>query len=101
MKKILTLGLALVLISAAASAQRGPGDRIRRHQVTQGFNNGQITRPERFQLRKDAFRYQMLNRKVHRDGVVTPLEHRRLHQVRRHERHDMFRFRHNGRRRVI
>ena len=101
MKKILTLSLALVLLSAAASAQKGPGDRIRRHSLTQGFNDGRLTKPERFELRKDAFRYQKLNRKVRRDGVVTPLEHRRLRNARLHERREMFRFRHNGRRRVI
>ena len=54
MKKILSISFILILLSAAASAQR-PGDNIRRHYVKQGFSNGQITRGERFELRKDVF----------------------------------------------
>ena len=101
MKKILTFSLLLVLISAAASAQVGQDSRFRKRPVQRGFSNGQFTRPERFELRKDHFRYNLMQRKAHRDGIVTPFERRRLYMIRQHNRRDLFRFRHNRFRRVI
>jgi hypothetical protein len=101
MKKLFTLGLILVLLSVTASAQRGQGDRFRRHRMTNGFYSGQLTRPERFELRKDQFRYKTSQRRARRDGIVTPFERRRLHKIKQHGRRDQFRFRHNGHRRVI
>ena len=92
MKKVTILSLVFVLISTAVSAQR-PSNRYRR------FN--QITPLERFELRKDALRYKMAERRAHRDGFVTPPERRKLHKIKRHNRKDLFRFRHNNRRRVI
>jgi hypothetical protein len=102
MKKIFILSLSLVLLSAAASAQHDDaGDRFRRHHTTHSFSNGQITRPERHQLRQDQFRYKVARRHARRDGFVGPVERRRLHKMRRHNRHEMFRFRHNRHHRVI
>jgi hypothetical protein len=100
MKKILSISLVLILLSAAASAQRS-GDRIRRNYIKQGFSSGQISRPERFELRKDAVRYKAAQHHARRDGVVTPLERRRIHKLRCETRRDAFRFKHNGRRRLI
>ena len=100
MKKILSISFILILLSAAASAQR-PGDNIRRHYVRQGFSNGQITRGERFELRKDAVRYKAAQLHARKDGIVTPLERRRIHKLKCETRRDAFRFKHNGRRRLI
>lgn len=100
MKKIVALSLILVLISAAASAQYS-NNRVRKHHVRQGISNSHITRPERFQLRKDVVRYKTAQRIARRDGVVSPFEKRRLHKLRTDTRRDAFRFRHNGRNRVI
>jgi hypothetical protein len=102
MKKIFILGLSLIFLSVAASAQQDNiGDRFRRHRVEHDFNNGQLTRPERHQLRKDHFRYKVAQRRAHRDGFVGPIERRRLYKMRRHNRHESFRFRHNRLHRVI
>jgi hypothetical protein len=101
MKKILILGLSVILFTAAASAQLGPRERIQNHRVTEGFNNGQITRPERFQLRRDELRYKTEQRHARRDGFVSPRERRRLHQMRRHERRETFRFKHNRHHRIF
>ena len=95
MKKIIFLGLVLVLLSAMASAQQGSRDHFRRHRIAQ------INRPERFQLRKEQFRYKVAQHNAHRDGFVSPMEHRRLCKMRRHDRREVFLFRHNGRNRVI
>ena len=100
MKRILSISFILILLSAAASAQR-PGDRIRRNYVKQGFSSGQITRPERFELRKDVTRYKAAQRHARKDGIVTPLERRRIHKLKAETRRDAFRFKHNGRRRLI
>lgn len=95
MKKILSVTLVLVLISAASFAQRGPGDDIRKKGPGNGFSNGQITRGERFELRKDAVRYNAVKHHARKDGKITPRERRRMHKMRKHNRHDAFRFKHN------
>jgi hypothetical protein len=101
MKKIIVFSLLLVLIAAAASAQAGPGSRFRKQGMQRGFNQGQFTRPEKFELRKDVFRNQILKRRALRDGIVTPMERRRIHRSKCDTRRDLFRFKHNGRRRLI
>jgi len=101
MKKILPLSLILLFLSVTALAQRGQGNRIRGYRTTPYVGSGQITRPERFELRKDQFRYQTTRRKARRDGYITPFEKRELQKRKRATRRDAFRFRHNGRRRII
>jgi len=97
MKKVLLFSLILVLISAAASAQIRPRSRVSNFRP----QNNQITRGERQEIRKDAFRYQVMKRKAGRDGLVTPIERKKLRGARCETRRDLFRFKHNGRRRVI
>lgn len=101
MKKILVFSLILVFISAASSAQAVRGSRFRNQGFQRGFNQGQLSRPEKFELRKDVYRSLVLQRRARRDGLVTPVERRRIHRSKCDTRHDAFRFRHNGRRRVI
>ena len=100
MKKILILGIVLTLFVASASAQR-PADQIRQHRSERSFDNRQLTRPEKFRLHNDRVRYKAERRRSFRDGRVTPSERRRLHKMRRHDRREMFRFKHNHRRRAI
>jgi len=96
MKKIFILALSLVFISAAASAQKDDlGDRYRRHRMEQGFRDGQLTRPERHQFHRDQFRYRIAQHRARRDGRVGPIERRRLHKMRMHNRRELYRFRHN------
>jgi len=95
MKKITVLSFILVLFSVAASAQVRPG--IRQHNRV----NRQFTRPEKMELRRDVARYRIIKRQAGRDGIVTPMERRRLHRAKCETRRDAFRFKHNGRRRVI
>lgn len=100
MKRILALALILFTLSTAVSAQR-PGDRFRRQRIANGINSGQLTRPEAFQLRRDALRYRVIERNSRRDGIVTPYERRKLHKMRRKNRVKEFRYKHNPRRRLI
>ena len=92
MKKILVFSLILVLTSVAASAQVGRGN---------GLRKSQINRNERIELRQDVFRNQSIRKRARRDGVITPIERRRMHRSKCESRRDLVRFRHNGRRRVI
>jgi hypothetical protein len=100
MKRILALALILITLSTAVSAQR-PGDRIRRQRIVNGINNDHLTRPEAFQLRKDALRYRAMDRNARRDGFVSPYERKKLHKIRRKNRVKEFRYKHNPRRRLI
>ena len=100
MKKILLFTLVLTLISAVSFAQQASGN-IRKHSVRQGYHNGDITRPERNELRKDAGKYRISKHHARKDGKVTPRERKRLHKMRKHTRHDAFRFKHNRHRRHI
>jgi hypothetical protein len=100
MKKLFLFGVILTLLAASASAQV-TSDRIQRQRIERGFDNGQLTRPEKFRLEKDRFQIKNERRRAFHDGRISPRERRRLHKMRRHERHEMFRFKHNGRRRAI
>ncbi|MBL7741773.1 MAG: hypothetical protein JNK14_21315 [Chitinophagaceae bacterium] len=100
MKKLFVLGLVLTIIAASATAQ-GPRDRVRRERIERGFENRQLTRPEKFRLQKSQFRFKAERRRALRDGKVTPMERRRLHMMKRHDNREIFRLKHNGRRRVI
>ena len=101
MKKIFSISLALILLSVAASAQRSSGGRIQKNYVAQDFSNGQITRSERFELRKDAVRYKAAQRNARRDGIVTSPERRRIHKLKCETRRDTFRCTHNHRHRKV
>jgi len=96
MKKIVGLSLVLLLLSVAASAQAG----VRKQRSGRNCTR-QITVGERMELRKDALRYKMLQRRSQRDGVVTPIERRRVQKAKAETRRDAFRYRHNARRRLI
>lgn len=97
MKKIVTLSLILVLISVAASAQVS----VRKHRPARNCTRNQITVGERAALRQDVLRYKMVQRRSQRDGIVTPVERRKIQRAKAETRRDAFRFRHNPRRRLI
>ena len=92
MKKILLFSLTLLILSTAVSAQLGRG---------RGLHKNQLTRFEKLELRKDVSRTLIMKKRAGRDGVVTPFERRRIHRSKCDTRRDMFRYRHNGRRRII
>ncbi len=95
MKKAFSIGIILLLLSAAAMAQRGPGDRVIRHRVAV---NNRITPVERFQLHRDVVRFRTAERQARRDGVITPYERRRVKALKAKTRRDAYRFHHNRRR---
>ena len=93
MKKIVTFSVLVLLFSLAAPAQQGNrGHRAR---------PSEITRFERLQLQRDLFSYRITRRHAERDGIVTPYERRKLQNMKQRTRRDAFRFRHNGRHRLI
>ena len=101
MKKIIILSVAALFMSITTTAQQRPGDRIQKLRIERGFQKGEINRAERFHIRKDQLRYKIAQRRALRDGRITPMERRKLMMMKRHNRQDMFRFKHNRFRRVI
>jgi hypothetical protein len=101
MKKFIILGLFVTLLTTVAGAQNGPGDRFRHQRIREGYRDGQINRAERFRLHRNEARFKIARRHARRDGVVGPVERRRLHQMKRHQRHQIFRYKHNHHRRVM
>jgi len=101
MKKIILLGFILTLFVTVVSAQQTRGNRLRHHREMQAFRHGQLNRSELRHLHHDELRYKIARRGAHRDGMVTPFERRRLTSMKRDQRRDLYRFRHNNRRRVI
>ena len=97
MKKLIGLSLVLLIISAAASAQAG----IRKQRTGRKCYSNQITLGERAELRRDLTRTRILQRRSQRDGIVTPMERRRIQMSKADTRRDAFRYRHNARRRLI
>ena len=100
MKKILVFSLILIFISTGALAQR-PRATFPNTRPNIRLNNNQITWGEKKELRKDAVRYQKMKRRAGRDGIVTPIERRKLRRAKCDTRRDLVRFKHNGRRRII
>lgn len=100
MKKIFFLGIAFALFTVAASAQTGK-PAFQRHRIEQGFKKGQLTRGEKFRLQKNQSRYHHARRNAFRDGRLTSMEKRRLYTMKRHDRREIFRYKHNGRKRIL
>jgi hypothetical protein len=101
MKKIFFIGLILTLFTVVASAQVTEGQRFHHQREMRSSRRGELNHYELRRLHRDGLRYKMSRRRARRDGIVTPFEHRRLNKMRRHERHEHYRFRHNNQRRVI
>lgn len=98
MKRIFVLGVVLSLFVVTASAQ-GPRDRVNRHRIEKGFDRGQLTRHEKFQLNKNEFKYKAEKRKALRDGKLTRAEKKRLAAIKHKNDRKIFRKKHNSRRR--
>jgi hypothetical protein len=102
MKKILFLGLILTLVfTVSASAQITDGKRYHRQREMRSFRHGDPSRYELRRLHHDEFRYKMARRRAYYDGRISPYERRHLNKMGRHERHELYRFRHNRFRQVI
>jgi len=101
MKKIFFLGLIFSLFAVAASAQQTNTHRFRHQREWQSHHRGELNRYELRRLHQDELRYKIARRRAHRDGTVNRFERRRLNKMKRHQRHELYRFRHNDRRRVI
>jgi len=112
MKKLLLLGIVATLFTIGASAQnrkedfkkdregiarggqqfnkRGPGMDHRTHSLTRG---------ERSKMRHNAADYHRAKHKAYRDGKLSKREKRNLYRMKKHNRHDAHRYKHNDRNR--
>jgi len=101
MKKILLLGFILTVILTVSASAQVDGSRFRHHREARSFRHGELTHFERRHLRDDEFRHHMAQRRAHRDGFIGRHERRRLAMMRMHERHELYRYNHNNRHRLI
>jgi hypothetical protein len=93
MKKILLIACLFTLMGTAASAQ------TLRHR---GMNNRTgITRLEAMDLRRDHQRIKVARFRAQRDGIVTPVEKRKLRKMKRHQRREFFFYKNNRNRRIL
>lgn len=99
MKRILTLAIAFTLFTVAASAQQRDG-KVRKQEIDRRFDNGQLTRGEKYKLHKNDVRYKRSEHRFKKDGKFTRAEKRKLHKMKRHDHKQSFRFKHNDRKRV-
>ncbi len=90
----------LMFFSIIASAQRS-GDRLHKMRVRDGIRSGELSRPELRDVRRDEFRYNMMQQRAKRNGEVTPAEKRRLQKMKMENSRQLFRYKHNRQRRVI
>ncbi|RYY62459.1 MAG: hypothetical protein EOO05_02660 [Chitinophagaceae bacterium] len=110
MKKILLLGIVATLFTLGASAQnrkeyskdkKGPDRQhmsVRQHQ-RMDHRTHNLTGGERSKMRHNAAGYQRAKHRAYRDGKVTHREQRNLYKMKKHNRHDAYRFMHNDRKR--
>ena len=95
MKKLFVLGLLFTLFTISAEAQIRPY--ARRNVPVRST----ITVREGLDIRRDHQRYKMARFRAQRDGVITPVEKRKLRKMKRQERRQFFYYRHNGNRRIL
>ena len=100
MKKLFILGLSLVILTAA-SAQSGPGGRVREDRATESFNNNSVAKNDGTRFHREEMRHRDDNRQRRHHGFTSRRERRRLHHIRRHERHERFHRHHYRHRRVM
>lgn len=100
MKKILLLSLIVTLFAFNADAQRGP-ERFKRGHVNKAFHDGKLTRGEKMKLHKNDRDYNRAKRMALRDGKLTPREKQKLYKMRKQDRKETYRFKHNARKRAI
>ena len=98
MKKIFALGLVLALFTATVSAQQTRNDFRNGREYHQRFDRGKMTKGEKAKLHKNDRKYKHAKKRFMRDGKLSPMERKQLAKMKRHDRRDTYRFRHNSRR---
>ena len=107
MKKIVLLGLTFAIFAITVSAQTGRDeirkdrDGIRKERVDRKFKSDQLTRGEKFKLHKNDREYSRAKRHAYRDGKLNRFEKRKLTKMRKSDRRQTYRYKHNNRGRVI
>lgn len=100
MKKILSLTVAFTLIAAASFAQQASsGDNIRRHSARQEYKKGEANKFDKSDSRKDAAKFKAGKHRSWKDGKITHKERKKLHKMKKHNRHHGYAAKHNHHRR--
>ncbi|RYY54986.1 MAG: hypothetical protein EOO09_12190 [Chitinophagaceae bacterium] len=117
MKKILLLGIVATLFTLGASAQSRK-DEYRKDYKKDGYNKEQrktdrhhmggrddrhdyrthsLNRGERMKMRHNASEFQRAKHRAYRDGRLSKREARKLNEMKKDNRRDAFRYKHNNR----
>ena len=105
MRTIATATLALLAMTAAASAHDWGQDRIDRRQSNQerriehGLRSGEITRSEYHRLQAEQARIRDMERQAKRDGYVDRYEARRIEAAQDSASRHIWQEKHDGQRR--
>lgn len=99
MKKIVLLSAIVTIFAFSASAQRAPETSKRGHD--KALHGGRLTRGEKMKLHKNDREYARAKRMALRDGKLTAREKQKLAKMRKHDRKQTVRFKHNSRKRAI
>lgn len=110
MKKILLLGIVATLFTLGASAQvrkeafgrdqKGPDRQhmTQRKKQQMDHRTHNLTGAERMKMRHHSSQYQRAKHRAYRDGKISHREQRNLRKMKKHNRHDAYRYKHNDRR---
>jgi len=116
MKKLLLLGIVATLLTVGASAQNSKQD-FRKDGSGAGFkkdgaamnsrNDGprkdfrasQLTRGEKARMNHNSASFARAKHRAGSDGKFSSKEKKRLHKMKKHNRHDAFRYKHNDHKR--
>ncbi|MET0635506.1 MAG: hypothetical protein ABWZ25_05735 [Chitinophagaceae bacterium] len=107
MKKLLLLGIVATLLTLGASAQnrkpdfnkdgRSPDRQQMMNRGDGDHRTHSLTRGERSKIRHNAADYQRAKHRAYRDGKFSKYEQRKLHKMKKHNRHQAFHYKHNRR----
>ncbi|MBS1653377.1 MAG: hypothetical protein JSU05_00920 [Bacteroidetes bacterium] len=100
MKKLLFFSLVLGFLSVTASAQQTQGNKLYRHRVANGYRSGELTKPEMGRIAMTHHHVKAVERRAGRDGHIGPMERRHIHHLKKHESRQVYRYKHNGRKRL-
>jgi hypothetical protein len=113
MKKFILLGIVATLFTVGASAQSRRGDykkdypKTDRHHMAERNDRRfddrthSLTRGERAKMRHNAAAYHRQKHKAYRDGRLSRHEQRQLAKMKKDNRRQAYRYKHNGRHRVM
>jgi hypothetical protein len=98
---VIAIALASCPVAASAATKVPPGKRQvkQNKRIYHGAKSGQLTRREARQLHRQQRHIQRTKKRMKRDGTFSPRERRRLNRKQNRANRNIYRKKHNARRR--